>query len=116
MGAGVGITIRGEKNIAEYNDISHVGDFTNVFGENNIVRNNYFHDCYYDETPDWNSNHPEGHHLDGVQSFGDSEILRRSLVEHNFWRDTQTLSNSHFLMLQDTGNIGLGHLLLRNNI
>lgn len=40
----IAIHIAGNSNLLEYNGISHVAVFTNVWGMNSILRNNYFHD------------------------------------------------------------------------
>jgi hypothetical protein len=110
----IAILGRGNHNIVEYNDISHVGDFLNVWGENNIIRNNYFHDCYLSDFPLCPL--PEGHHIDGFQYWSDERILlTRTLVENNLFVDS-SVPHAHTVLLRDFDNTGSSEFLFRNNV
>lgn len=110
----IAIKIWGNNNIVEYNDISHVADFLNVWGEKNIIRNNYFYDCYYSDFPDY---HVEGgHHIDGFQYWSDNRMLLTStLVENNFFVDN-VVQHAHIVILRDLTNTGSSHFIFRNNV
>ena len=111
----IAIKLWGDNNIVEYNDISHVGDFLNVWGEKNIIRNNYFHDCYYSDFPDFQVSNPQGHHIDGLQYWSDSRMLiTTTLVENNYFRDI-VVQHAHIVLLQDESNTGSSHFIFRNN-
>ncbi len=110
----IAILSRGNNNTIEYNDISHIGDFTNVWGENNIVRNNYFHDCYLSDFPQCTQ--PEGHHIDGLQYWSHPDmLLTRTLVENNLFVDS-SVPHAHTVLLQDDDNTGSAEFLFRNNV
>jgi hypothetical protein len=109
----IAILSRGDNNTIEYNDISHVGDFLNVWGENTIVRNNYFHDCYLSDFPLCPL--PEGHHIDGLQYWSSEILLTRTLMENNLIVDN-SVPNAHTVLLQDTDNTGSSEFLFRNNV
>jgi parallel beta-helix repeat protein len=88
-----GIISNGDHVIIEGNDISHVADFTNIWGRNVVVRNNLFHDCYMNDFPEYFNlagHDPTGHHIDAVQYFSDSyhpTPLHFLLFENNTVRD-----------------------------
>jgi hypothetical protein len=110
----IAIKVWGNDNTVEYNDISHVGDFLNVWGENNIVRNNYFHDCYLADFPQCPL--PEGHHIDGLQYWSDERmLLTRTLMENNLIVDN-SVPNAHTVLLRDFNNTGSSEFLFRNNV
>jgi len=110
----IAIKIMGDNNLVEYNDISHVGDFLNVWGERNIVRNNYFHDNYLADFPDCPL--AEGHHIDGFQYWSEDWILlTRTLMENNLIIDSQ-VPHAHTVLLQDSDNTGSSEFLYRNNV
>jgi hypothetical protein len=110
----IAILIRGDNNTVEYNDISHVGDFLNVWGERNIVRNNYFHDNYLSDFPQCPL--PEGHHIDGLQNWSDERILlTRTLMENNLIVDS-TVPHAHTVLIRDIDNTGSSEFLFRNNV
>ena len=108
------IHITGDNNIVEYNDISHVGDFINIWGKHNIIRNNFFHDLFLSDYPDFKNS--EGHHVDGVQYFSDTAgLLTRTLVENNFIQNTN-VPHAHLIILQDEQNHGSSELIFRRNV
>jgi hypothetical protein len=110
----IAIKVWGNENTVEYNDISHVGDFINVWGEKNIVRNNYFHDCYLADFPQCPL--PEGHHIDGLQYWSDERmLLTRALMENNLIVDNR-VPNAHTVLLRDFNNTGSSEFLFRNNV
>jgi hypothetical protein len=110
----IAIKIMGDNNLVEYNDISHVGDFLNVWGERNIVRNNYFHDNYLADFPDCPLG--EGHHIDGFQYWStDWILLMRTLVEDNLFIDSR-VPHAHTVLLQDSDNTDSSEFLYRNNV
>lgn len=109
----IAIHIVGNHNIVEYNDISHVADFTNVWGQFNIVRNNYFHDCYLSDYPDYPNS--EGHHIDAFQYYSASILLTRNLMENNFIVDN-VVPHSHILILRDIYNDGSSEFIYRRNV
>jgi hypothetical protein len=110
----IAIKVWGDGNTVEYNDISHVGDFLNVWGEKNIVRNNYFHDCYLADFPQCPL--PEGHHIDGLQYWSDGRmLLTRTLMENNLIVDN-SVPNAHTVLLRDLNNTGSSEFLFRNNV
>ena len=108
------IKIWGNNNLIEYNNISHVGDFLNVWGERNIIRNNYFHDCYDADFPDYQME--GGHHIDGLQYWSDNAMrLTSTLVENNLFADI-AVEHGHIILLQDELNTGSSHFIFRNNV
>jgi hypothetical protein len=110
----IAIKVWGNENTVEYNDISHVGDFLNVWGEKNIVRNNYFHDCYLADFPQ--CPFPEGHHIDGLQYWSDERmLLTRTLMENNLIVDN-SVPNAHTILLRDFNDTGSSEFLFRNNV
>jgi hypothetical protein len=110
----IAIKIWGNNNLVEYNDISHVGDFLNVWGEKNIIRNNYFHDNYLSDFPECPL--AEGHHIDGLQNWSDERILlTRTLMENNLFVDS-TVPHAHTVLIRDIENTGSSEFLYRNNV
>ena len=110
----IAILVWGNNNLVEYNDISHVGDFLNVWGERNIVRNNYFHDNYLSDFPDCPL--PEGHHIDGLQSWSnEAMLLTRTLMENNLIVDSR-VPHAHTVLIRDIDNTGSSEFLFRNNV
>jgi hypothetical protein len=110
----IAILVWGDNNLVEYNDISHVGDFLNVWGERNIVRNNYFHDNYLTDFPD--CPFPEGHHIDGLQNWSNEEkLLTRTLMEDNLIIDSR-VPNAHTVLIRDLDNTGSSEFIFRNNV
>ena len=86
--------------LIEYNTVWRSGDFIDIFGTNNIVRNNYLHDyadAYY-------TNAPNSEHADFFQMGSDGEQVgsRNHIYEANFCADNIEL-NSHFGLVQDSG-------------
>ncbi len=81
--------IQGNEILVENNDISHVNDYTRLFGSRNVLRNNILHDSYVADTS------PSAH-IDGIQGFcADGVSWDYLLVEGNTYRDNPD-SNSHF--------------------
>lgn len=111
----IAIAINGNKNIVEYNDVSHVGDFINIWGEKNIIRNNHFHDCYLSDFRDFTQ--PEGPHIDGIQYFSPHLHipLNRTLVECNYINNI-SVPHAHIILLQDEEKDGSCELVFRNNL
>ena len=86
--------------LIEYNTVWRSGDFIDIFGTNNIVRNNYLHDyadAYY--TNALNSEHADFFQMgsDGMQAGS-----RYHIYENNFCADNIE-ENSHFGIVQDSG-------------
>ncbi len=114
----IAIHAAGSFNIIEYNDISHTADFTNAWGEYNIFRNNYFHDCYLSDYPDYTV--AEGHHIDGLQYYSALNgstplLLNRTMFEGNFI-NSNDVPHAHVIILRDTSNHGSSEFLFRGNL
>lgn len=115
------IVSNGDRVLIEGNDISHVGDFTNIWGRNVVVRNNLFHDCYMTDYPEYfnQAGHdPTGHHIDAVQYFSDSyhpTPLHFLLFENNTVRDA-LMANVHGGIYRNMlGNPGDSDVIYRFN-
>lgn len=109
----IAISMSGTRLLAEYNDVSHVADFFNVWGQYNIIRNNYLHDCEPTDYPDFRG--PDGHHIDGFQYFSTSITLIRNLMENNYLLRNE-VPHGHVIILRDTGNTGSSELIFRRNL
>ncbi len=107
------MTVCGDHNLIEYNDLSHVFDFVVLFGRRNVVRNNYWHDSLW-------ADHPGvAPHIDGVQHFVSASYyptaLQGALIEANLMSNVPD-QHTHFAMLQDRQHFGSGDLLFRRNV
>jgi hypothetical protein len=109
---GIGITVYGDRNLVEGNDISHLGDdFTRVTGgDYNVLRNNTFHDNTLDDWPGSTS------HIDGVQNWclAGGVATHHLLIENNRLVDGPS-PDTHFVIYQDYGLCGNGGFLVRHN-
>lgn len=107
-----GISIFGDANLAETNDISHNGeDFVLVTGGSfNVVRNNVFHDNSWADFPGSDA------HIDGVQNWCTTGSLatRHLLIENNLLANAPD-GHSHFIIFQDYGNCGNSEIIARYN-
>ena len=108
---GDGITVYGNSNLIEGNDISHLGDdFLRVTGGNyNVFRNNILHDNSWE---DWNSTS----HIDGLQNWCSTGDIptKYTLVENNQFYNAPSL-HTHFIIYQDMGSCGSSDFLVRFN-
>ena len=112
----IAILVAGNSNLIEYNDISHVADFTNVWGERNIIRNNHFHDNTLNDYRDFLKKNPQGHHIDGLQYYSDKIApLIQTLVENNLIIDND-VPHAHVLLLRNIYGDVSRELLFRGNI
>ena len=118
VGSG-GIVCHGNDLLIEGNDISHVGDFTNTWGQRIVLRNNIFHDVYNADFPqyfDLPIHDPLGHHVDAVQHFATMNPLHFLLFENNVVRDVP-LANVHGGIFQDQdGTVSDSHVLYRHDV
>ncbi len=106
----VALSVAGNNNRVEYNDVSHVGDFINGWGDRCIVRNNYFHDCYVADFPDA----AEPSHVDGFQYYSSTLPMTTWLMENNYlWHID--LPDAHAVILRDTLNHGSANMIFRGN-
>ncbi|MCC7492167.1 MAG: right-handed parallel beta-helix repeat-containing protein [Fimbriimonadaceae bacterium] len=107
------LTISGDQNLIEHNDLSHVFDFVVIFGQRNIVRNNYWHDAYWADHPG------QQPHIDGIQHYVGTNyfprVLQRAVVEANLMEDVPD-QHTHFAMLEEGARLGSGDLLFRRNV
>lgn len=108
------INLRGNNILVENNDISHVGDFTNAWGYYNVIRNNYFHDCYMSDFP--GNPMTEGHHIDGMQYYSTADTIpfHFLLFENNSF-DNIVMSNGHAAILRNVGGRDDSDAIFRYN-
>lgn len=112
----IAIHVAGNGNVVEYNDISRVADFTNVWGERNILRNNYFNDNTLSDFPDFLKKYPQGHHIDGLQYYSHKVgPLFRTLVENNFVIDND-VPHAHVILLRNIYDHDSSELIFRGNL
>jgi hypothetical protein len=112
----IAILVAGDGNRIEYNDISHVADFTNAWGEKNVFRNNFFHDNSLGDFPDFLVKNPPGHHIDGLQYYSDEVApLKRTLMEANIIADNG-VSNAHFVLMRNIHKHASSEFLFRRNV
>ncbi len=133
MGEGA-MLVAGDHNLIEGNDISHVGDFTNVFGQFNVIRNNYFHDVSDSDFPSHGTGQL-GHHLDGLQYFSSYETdhqVTDPATGFTYWATKPSISmytlfegnkimnapmpHAHAMILRDTAGHGSREFLMRKNL
>jgi hypothetical protein len=116
---GGGIVCNGDDVRIEGNDISHVGDFTNTWGQRIVLRNNIFHDVYNSDFPEYFQlpvHDPLGHHVDAVQHFAATNALHFLLFEDNVVRDVP-LANVHGGIFQDQdGVVSDSDVVYRHNL
>lgn len=109
---GTGITIFGQDNIVERNDISHTlntsgGDADGIrfFGERHVIRHNYIHDITEDEAP--------GAHTDCFQTFdNDHPPTTNTLIEGNQCRN---LDHQMVILSAETKRQS-SNIRIRNNL
>jgi predicted heme/steroid binding protein len=97
--------------LVEYNNIHRLGDFVNLYGNHQIVRNNYmydYHDSYFSAG---------GGHVDFFQpgSDGADTHTYNHIYESNLLGDNVEL-NSHVLQMRDTINAGDNEIIFRGNV
>lgn len=98
--------------LIEYNTITKAGDFIDVPGTNNIIRNNSLGDyrnSYFNETDSFHSDIFQAG-SDGIQ-----QGVRNHLYEANFCYDSTEL-NSHGGLWQDTITAGDTNIILRGSV
>lgn len=112
-GGNLGITMNGEQNLIEDNDISRVADFVVMFGRRNRMRHNYLHDSYWADWPG------TAHHIDGLQTYVGANYFPTKtdqlLLEANFMANVPD-QHTHYLMLSDEANLGSREVLFRRNV
>jgi hypothetical protein len=108
------IGVFGSHNLVEYNDLSHLGDFIDLIGEFNVIRNNYAHDY---ANVDFPNGALDGLHVDFWQPFSVSAdaMTGHTLVENNFAADLKEI-NSHFFQVRNEAILGLGDFIIRGNV
>jgi len=96
--------------LVEYNHIQRTMDFVDIYGPNNIVRNNWLHDF----NPGWWSGYG---HSDMFQPGSDGYDVgtKHHVYERNFCGDSIDV-DSHFGIWQDTVGAGDTNILLRGNV
>ena len=96
--------------LVEYNHIQRSMDFVDIYGPNNIVRNNWLHDF----NPGWWSDYG---HSDMFQPGSDGYDVgtKHHVYERNFCGDNID-EDSHFGIWQDTVNAGDTNILIRGNV
>jgi hypothetical protein len=111
--AATGISMYGDYNRVEGNDVSHIGeDFMRMTGgQFNVVRNNTLHD----------NSHADGQagdvtHIDGLQNW----CTAGGLTTHWLLIENNTLANApspdtHFTIFQDEGDCGESDVIIRYN-
>jgi hypothetical protein len=99
--------------LVEYNTAQRSGDFITVFGPNQIVRNNYFHDF---KNEYWGGTGADIH-SDMFQDGSDGHDVgtRDHLYEANLTGDSIE-EHSHFGLWQDTVGAGDENILIRGNV
>ncbi len=109
-----GMQISGDHMLIEGNDISHADNFIdlNPGGTDIVVRNNVLHDSFLSE---W-SGSPSDPHIDGIQATCSpgGVPLKKALIENNRMYNTPD-TNTHFLLLRDTGLCGVAEITVRYN-
>lgn len=102
-GSTIGITMFGDRNRIENNEIFNTNvDCMNVGGTNMVIRNNYCHDVNASST---------GEHIDFIQQMGDGvvPVTTYSLIEHNVERNcTNAGGNCHFVILRANKTMTVG--------
>ena len=118
----IGITVYGNNNLVEKNDISHLGDdFTRVVGGRfNVLRNNSFHDNTQNDFV-----YLPLRHIDAMQSFTllsnfyngteiDYPSVKYTLIENNHEYNNPS-NDTHFVIFQNYGMLDYGDFLIRYN-
>ena len=109
-GGEIALIVFGNYNLVEYNHITRVGDFMNVWGSNNIVRNNFWGHCHTNDFPG------TAHHIDGIQWFPDDQsALWRTMMDANKMRSNY-IADAHFFIIQNTSNDESRHFTARRNV
>jgi hypothetical protein len=102
------VDIVGDRNLIEYNTVTHSMDRIRPFGTGNIVRNNYFGAT---DTALYPKSQVYPYHADGCQSFEGASPLVQFIYERNYDIDNRdtigpTLANpqanGHSFIVQDT--------------
>jgi parallel beta-helix repeat protein len=96
----------GTGNLVEYNSVKRVGDYTNIGGVQNIVRNNYFGECSDSDFTEHVGSGVLGHHTDGVQVAiaTNNVVCNKILIDSNFM-DRNVLDNGHFVLMRNTSDL-----------
>jgi hypothetical protein len=108
---GTNILVHGNHNLIEYNTIGEGNDRINVFGSNNIVRNNLFTPMLESDIPGMDP------HIDDFQSYYPTDLpLQALLFERNFG-DSNSSLNAHQMIIRDPSGVGgLARITNRFNI
>jgi len=103
--------------LVEYNHIQKATDFANIYGEYNIIRNNYLHDYDNSYWDDGGGSDGEGIHADMFQPGSDGFQVgtKNHVYESNLCGDSLG-GHSHFGIWQDTIEAGDRDILIRGNI
>jgi len=109
---GTGITLYGQANVAERNDISHILNITGrdadgirFFGQGHVIRDNVIHDITEAEAP--------GAHTDAMQTFDNSQPPTNDvLIEGNYCYNV----DHQMLMLSAQTKRQSSRITIRNNI
>lgn len=110
------IKIVGNNNVAEYNIIRRVGDYSNIFGTNNVWRNNWCGENSTNDFPGILETMPEYHHIDFIQWYVGGVPLYRNQCEANTLA-SNLVSNGHGVMIQKNGaDDGSAYFTMRNNV
>jgi len=120
-GRSIGIACWCDNALIEGNDIQHTADFTNIFGEYNVLRNNTFHDSLESETSGYDGTPASGTHIDGFQSYctGTNPAAQAAdylLIENNYMYDVPDY-NVHFGLINIGADScgGLTNIIIRYN-
>ena len=98
-GSVVNISLAGNDNLIEYNTVTLGMDRVRVFGERNVVRNNYFGPT---DSNLYTSSSPYPHHTDDFQTYG-TTAASKLLYEKNYSKnnlDTPGGTNAHGFLSQ----------------
>ena len=110
MAAIAGVFVTPHKILIEYNHVTRMMDFCDMYGTNVIVRNN---SAYWVDTGLWTSlGHPD---MFQPGSDGFAVGTRHHVYERN-WTGFTTNSHSHFGIWQDTVDAGDTNQLIRGNV
>ena len=114
----VNMIICGTNNLIEYNNASVSDDFLRLFGQHNVVRNNFYHDIQY-------ANFSTQPHTDGMQTYDDGVSSNHFFpsFDHNLYECNILVSNnnanSHFSILQNyntNGTFLISDYVARQNV
>jgi hypothetical protein len=97
--------------LVEYNNMHKVGDFIDVYGNHQIVRNNYLHD-YSDSYFTTAGNHVDFFQpgSDSVNTHTNNHIYESNVLSDNLEGD------SHVLQMRNTVNAGDKEIIFRGNV